>query len=53
MENMTPAEKLDEVNRLLSQYEGATVNFADAISPGMPVLRNARPSTELRIVNGD
>ncbi|PWI82977.1 hypothetical protein DKB98_06055 [Enterococcus faecalis] len=52
MENMTPAEKLDEVNRLLSQYEGATVNFADAVSPDMPVLRNARPSTELRIVNG-
>ncbi|WP_368556171.1 hypothetical protein [Enterococcus faecalis] len=52
MENMTPVEKLDEVNRLLSQYEGATVNFADAVSPDMPVLRNARPSTELRIVNG-
>ncbi|WP_202574174.1 hypothetical protein [Enterococcus faecalis] len=52
MENMTPAEKADEVNRLLNQYEGASVTFDNSISPDMPVFRNARPSTELRIVNG-
>jgi hypothetical protein len=49
MEHMTLEEKEAEVNRLLKQYEGTTVTL---YTSGNPMLRNAQPSTELKVING-
>ncbi|MFK4568190.1 hypothetical protein [Enterococcus sp. UD-01] len=49
MEHMTLEEKEAEVNRLLKQYEGMTVTL---YTSGNPMLRNAKPSTELKVING-
>ncbi|MGX7265710.1 hypothetical protein [Enterococcus crotali] len=49
MENMTLEEKEAEVNRLLKQYDGMTVTL---YTSGNPILRNAQPSTGIKVING-